>query len=99
MVREIGIGLALPRVMGGRLAAVFAVIVKKADSPEMVTPFCTQVARAFTCPKLAGTFGSTQVPSAFTGTVRFRTETVQFWFSCARAVRHRANENPTDFST
>src|ERR1017187_2256199 len=47
----------------------------------------------------AGIFGSTQEPSGLTCTLRFRTETVQFWFSCARAVRQRANINPTEFST
>src|SRR6185437_1888430 len=47
------------------------------------------VARAFTWPKLAGMFGSTHDPSAFTGTVRFKTLTVQFWFSCARADKEK----------
>src|SRR5690242_18983827 len=44
-----------------------------------------QTARAFTWPKLAGTFGRTHLPSGPTGTVRFKTLTVQFWLSWAKA--------------
>src|SRR3954471_11997399 len=80
---ETGIGLTVPRMIAGRLTAPFAGTVKKADSPKVVTPFWTQVARAFTWPKLAGMFGSTQEPSGFTRTVRLRTLTVQFSFNCA----------------
>jgi hypothetical protein len=75
---EVGIGVLLPSVMAGRFTAPFGGTVKKADSPNTVAPFWTHVALAFTCPKLAGTFGSTHVPSGATATVRFKTLTVQF---------------------
>src|SRR5262249_41944241 len=50
-----------------------------------VIPFRMQVARARTRPWLAGTLGSTQVPSGFTRTLRLSTLIVQFSFSCAPA--------------
>lgn len=71
----------------------------KADSPKMVWPFWTQVARAFTWRKFAGIFGNTQEPSGVTGTLRLSTETVQFWFSWAKAVEHTANANNTPRAT
>jgi hypothetical protein len=43
-VRELGIGVVVPRVIAGRFVAVLAEMVKKADSPNVVTPFWTQVA-------------------------------------------------------
>src|SRR5689334_6310183 len=57
------------------------------DSPEMVFPSMTHVARARTGPRFAGMFGSTQVPSGLARTFRFSTLTTQFSLSCANAVR------------
>ena len=67
---------------------------KKSDWPDCVTPFCTHVARARTCPKLAGMLGSTQVPSGFTETLRFSTLTTQFSFSWA--ARGRVSQNTSN---
>ncbi len=61
-------------------------MVKNSDSPEVVTPLRTHVARALIWPKLAGMFGSTHVPSGLTRTVRLSTLTVQFSSNCARAA-------------
>src|SRR4051794_5015633 len=99
MVSDVGMGVPLPKIIAGRLTALFAVKLKKADSPDTVTPFCTHVARALTCPKFAGTFGSTQVPSAFAWTFRFRTDTVQFWLSCAQLLRHNEKTNANAFES
>src|SRR6266852_1158535 len=99
MLSAVGIGVVAPNVIAGRLTAPLAATVKTADSPKLVTPFWTQVARAFTWPKLAGIFGSTHEPSAFTCTVRFNTETVQFWTSCPIAPEQSTNISAADFAT
>jgi hypothetical protein len=66
-----------------------------ADSPEMVSPLTTQVARARTGPKFAGIFGSTQLPSGFTRTFRFKTETMQFSLSGGGVWPDAAEGAPT----
>src|SRR5437667_12574713 len=85
MPRDTGIGVVVPSLMCGRFTALFAGTAKNADSPKVVMPFCAQVARALTWPKLAGIFGRTHDPSWFACTLRFRTLTVQFSFNCALA--------------
>ena len=48
MLRDTGIGVVAPRTITGRFTTPLAGTVKKADSPDVVTPFCTHVARART---------------------------------------------------
>src|SRR5947207_1887213 len=62
-----GMGVALPRMIGGRFTTPLAGTTKKADSPEMVMPSWTHVALAFTGPTLARTLGRTHEPAALTG--------------------------------
>ena len=78
LLMAVGMGVVEPRVMGGTLVEPLAGIVNGADCPNVVAPPLTQVARARTGPKFAGIFGSTQVPSVFTCTVRLSTLTTQF---------------------
>src|SRR5689334_8994252 len=99
MLRETGIGVVAPKTMAGRFTALFAETLKNADSPKMVTPFWTQLARALTGPKLAGMFGSTHDPSWLTCTLRFSTLTVQFSFNCALAATQTAKPSAATLST
>src|SRR5436305_12866256 len=87
MLRPVGIGVVAPSLIGGSVTEPFAGRRKKSDWPDCVTPFCTHVARARTCPKLAGMLGRTHVPLGLTETLRFNTLTTQFSFSCAAAGR------------
>src|SRR6266487_4379079 len=89
-VSAVGIGVVWPNLIGGRLTTPLAGTVNGSDSPEMVWPFTRHVTRARTGPKFAGTFGSTQEPSAFCVTVRFRMLTVQFeliWANAGTAIQ------------
>src|SRR4029077_4061466 len=84
-VSAVGIGVVWPNLIGGRFTTPFAGTVNGSDSPDTVCPFHSEVTRARTGPKFAGTFGSTHEPSAFCVTVRFKMLTVQFEPSWARA--------------
>src|SRR5579859_2592359 len=72
-----GMGVVLPSTMFGRLMVWFGASVNRSDWPKMDMPLRTQVARARTGPKLAGTFGSIQLPSGPEEMVRFSTLTTQ----------------------
>src|SRR2546428_14103964 len=85
-----GIAVVRPKTMCGRFTTPLAGIRKGSDSPEIVLPSTTHVTRARTSPKLAGTVGRIQEPSARTRTLRFSTLTVQYSFNCVRATRARA---------
>src|SRR2546426_11802079 len=87
MVTAVGIGVVWPKwKVGGRLTTLLAGTVNRSDSPDRVCPLTMHVMRARTGPKLAGMFGSTQEPSAFTCTLRLRTLTVQFSLGLAKAA-------------
>src|SRR5437868_5967937 len=90
-------GVVFPSVIAGRFTAPFAETVKNADSPKVVLPFWVHVARAFTCPKLAGILGRTHEPSGFTGTLRLSTETIQFWLSCPLNAPANTKTSPAHF--
>jgi hypothetical protein len=75
-------GVVCPKTIGGTFAAPLGGTTNGTDSPETVRPSMMQVTRALTGPKFAGMFGSTQVPSGFTRTLRLSTLTVQFSLSC-----------------
>ena len=76
IVIDEGIGVFCPNRIGGTVARPLAGTTNGSDSPETVWPSMMHVTRALTGPKLAGTFGSLQDPSAFTRTLRFSTLTV-----------------------
>ena len=94
MLSDCGIGVDRWKMMRGRFTTPLAGTRNGSDSPEIVSPFTMQVARARTRPKFAGTFGSTHEPSGRTRTLRFRTLTVQFSLSCVSTRRRRLGAQP-----
>src|SRR5262245_50236360 len=89
-VSDCGIGVDRVKMTFGRLTMPLAGTRNGSDSPEMVSPLMTQVARARTRPKFEGTLGSTHEPSGLTRTLRFSTLTVQFSFRSVSTVWPRA---------
>ena len=71
-VSDSGIAVVGPSTIRGTSTEALALIRNGADSPDTVSPLKTHVARARTRPKFAGMFGSTQLPSGLTRTLRFR---------------------------
>ena len=98
-----GIAVVLPKTMCGRFTTPLAGIRKGSDSPEIVLPSTTQVTRARTRPKFAGTLGNTHEPLGRTRTFRLSTLTVQFSFNClsftcAAALRATDSESTVSAS-
>ncbi len=76
---DTGIGVTAPStISASKPLAMPAWITNRPDWPLRVTPPSTQVARARTAPKLAGTLSMCQEPSGCTCAVRLRIEIVQF---------------------